>query len=206
LEVRLTLLGFACHELGAGRLWVGRVPDGLMPSAAEFDRLWELHPGELHVITMPGGPVETPRFQKAFGVDYKYSGRVNKALPVSPLLEPFRRWARENINDALNGLLLNWYDGLQGHHIGRHKDSTKNLIPDTPIVTISLGEERTFRLRPWPAQAGGKRTDFPARNGTVFVLPWKTNQNFTHEVPHSTRRTGRRISVTLRAFANGQPI
>ena len=64
-------------------------------------------------------------------------------------------------------------------------------------MTVSLGEERVFRLRPWK-QAG--RVDFPARDGTAFVLPYATNLRWTHEVPPSKRRTQRRISITLRAF------
>src|ERR1043166_9712122 len=57
------------------------------------------------------------------------------------------------------------------------------MIPATPIITISLGEERTFRLRSWPAKPGAKFIDSPAKNGTVFVMPWETNRVFTHEVP-----------------------
>jgi alkylated DNA repair dioxygenase AlkB len=78
------------------------------------------------------------------------------------------------------------------------------MIPATPIITISLGEERTFRLRSWPAKPGAKFIDSPAKNGTVFVMPWETNRVFTHEVPASTRNRGRQISITLRAFANDQ--
>jgi hypothetical protein len=37
----------------------------------------------------------------------------------------------------------------------------------------------------------------------VFVLPYDTNQAWTHEVPHSAPIGGRRISVTLRAFGGG---
>ena len=72
------------------------------------------------------------------------------------------------------------------------------MIDGAPIVTISLGEERIFRLRPW--KMASERVDFPAPDGTVFVLPYATNQRWTHEVPKQKRRTGRRISITLRAF------
>ena len=66
-----------------------------------------------------------------------------------------------------------------------------------PIVTLSLGEERVFRLRPWKGK--GFR-DFPTTNRTALVLPYATNRAWTHEVPHAARFTGRRISVTFRAF------
>lgn len=202
---QMNLSSFECHDLGGGKFWAGQLPDALMPDSAAFESLWQLHPAEFHEILMHGRLVKTPRWQQAFGVDYHYTGKVNEALPVPSLLEPCLHWARENVDDALNGLLLNWYDGQRGHYIGRHRDSIQNMIPGTPIVTISLGEERIFRLRPWPTKLEATPIDFPARNGTVFVMPWETNRAFTHEVPASTRRTGRRISVTLRGFLNDRP-
>ena len=125
---------------------------------------------------------------------------MSQALPIPGLLEPILEWCRSAIDPALNGLLLNWYDGQLGHYIGRHRDSTRNLVPGSGIVTVSFGEERTFRLRPWPARADAPPADFRTASGSVFILPWATNQAFTHEVTPSKRLTGRRISVTLRAF------
>lgn len=101
------------------------------------------------------------------------------------------------VDERLNGMLLNWYDGSLGHYIGKHRDSTKKLVHGVPIVTISFGEQRTFRLRPWKKK--GTR-DFAARCGSVFVMPFETNLAWTHEVPRSAKCQSRRISVTLRAF------
>jgi alkylated DNA repair dioxygenase AlkB len=119
-------------------------------------------------------------------------------LPVDSQLQPFLDWAHSAVDAQLNGILVNWYDGGLRHYIGRHRDSTANLVVGAPIVTISLGEERVFRLRPWK---GKGIIDFPAANGMVFVLPYETNLHWTHEVTHRTRDIGRRISVTLRAFS-----
>ena len=63
-------------------------------------------------------------------------------------LLPVLEWSRSEIHDGLNGVLLNWYDGTLGHYIGKHRDSTTNMVSGTPIVTVSLGEARVFRLRP----------------------------------------------------------
>jgi len=196
------LTGFALHNLdGGGMIWSGQLPTPLLPDAAGFESLWQSHPQEFHEIKMLGRLVKTPRWQQAFGKDYHYTGRVNQALPLPPSLTPFLEWAQASIAPELNGLLLNWYDGQFGHYIGRHRDSIQNMIPGAPIVTISLGGERTFRLRRWPARLKGSPIDLPARNGTVFVMPWETNITFTHEVPASSRNAERRISITIRAFA-----
>ena len=171
-------------------------PFALSPSA--FTQLWDQHPEEYHVIKMRGREVKTPRWQQAYGKSYNYSGTRNIALPISPEMQPFLDWARQEIDPRLNGLLLNWYDGMKDHYIGAHRDDVKDLHLQSPIVTISLGEERVFRLR----KIGDKsvRKDILVQNGDVLVVPWQTNLDFTHEVPKFKRYANRRISVTLRAY------
>lgn len=180
-----------------------RLPDELRPDREGFEELWSLHPERYHRIRMHGREVETPRWQQAYGADYRYTGRVNRALPIPPLLAPLLAWARASFDERLNGLLLNWYDADHEHHIGRHRDSTAGLVEGTPIVTISLGAERVFRLRPWRVEGAG-RIDVPVPDGAVLVMGWATNLAFTHEVPfRPSKDAGRRISVTVRAFDRG---
>lgn len=107
-------------------------------------------------------------------------------------------WCRENIDSQLNGLLLNWYDGTLGHYISRHRDSRRNLIAGAPIVTISFGERRVFRLRPYGGKGYIDYSDL--EDGTVVIMPYDTNLTWMHEVPAHKRYRGRRISVTARAF------
>ena len=84
---------FVTHELDANcKFLVGTLPDEVAVSRPQFDALWAMHPEEYHEIQMPGGLVKTPRWQQAYGADYHYTGRVNKALPVPPLLEPIHAW------------------------------------------------------------------------------------------------------------------
>lgn len=141
--------------------------------------------------------VKTPRWQQAYGRDYTYSGSRNNALQIPPLLAPLLDWARRSIDVRLDSMLLNWYDAELGHYIGRHRDDERQLLVGAPIVTISFGAPRVFRLRPWRGQGF---VDYPVEEGTVIILPWETNTRWTHEVPHGKRFTGRRVSVTLRAF------
>ena len=178
-------------------LHVATLPVDLLPDRAMLERLWKLHPTTYHRIWMHGRQVDTPRFQQAYGADYHYTGSTNRALPIPDELASLHAWCSAAIDARLNGLLLNWYDAALGHYIGRHRDSTKNMCKGTPIVTLSLGEERIFRLRPW---RGTGRRDFPAPHGTVFVMSQATNLAWTHEVPHLRRDRGRRISITWRAF------
>jgi len=89
-------------------------------------------------------------------------------------------------------------DGKLGHKIGAHRDAEKDLTALVPIVTISFGEKRNFRLR---RMEGAKDVhDVEVTNNTALILPYNTNTAFTHEVPASKKLLGRRISVTIRAF------
>lgn len=178
-------------------LEVGELPPELLPDQAAFDALWSLHPDEFHEIVMHGRKVRTPRWQQAYGADYRYTGNTNRARPLTPAMRPWLAWSRESVDPRLNGLLFNWYEGAAGHYIGKHRDSDANRVEGSPIVTLSFGEQRVFRLRPWRGQGF---LDVPAVHGGVIVIPWATNRAWTHEVPAPRGSRGRRVSVTLRAF------
>lgn len=197
--------GFTRTELHNGRyVMSGRIPGELMPSAAQMDALWEMHPMEFRLILIHGQWKKIPRWQEAFGRDYDFSGQTAKAKPVPPILEPFLTWSQWAIDDGLNGMLLNWYDGSLGHYIGPHHDDDRQLLVGNPIVTISLGEERVFRLLREEKRDGktaiAAKHDIAAKSGSVIIIPWDTNQSWKHCVPKRTAYRGHRISITLRAF------
>lgn len=191
---------FTSHLLtDSSRLFIGRLPTGLATSGDAFDALWHQQPRERPWIVIHGRRVQIPRNQQAYGADYAFSGQVSHALPVPELLAPYLGWAREAVDERLNGLLVNWYDAATADYIGAHHDKTKGLVTGSPIVTISCGASRTLRLSRGRG-ANREVRDFPAVAGSVFVMPWDTNRVWKHEVPHFARDTGRRISITLRAF------
>jgi alkylated DNA repair dioxygenase AlkB len=163
----------------------------------QFTEIWNAHPEEYHILKIHGKEVLTPRWQQAYGKNYRYTGAKNNALPIPDFLQVFLNWSKEHIDERLNGLLLNWYDGTKGHYIGAHRDDTRDLEKDSPVVTISLGQERIFRMRPYKKK-GYK--DITIRNGEVIVVPWDTNTKWTHEVPNFKRFDGKRISITARAY------
>ena len=197
LETAFQRAGLTRHALDASHdVWLGRLPEELIPTAEETEALWALHPEAFHMIRIHGRTIPTPRWQQAYGKNYRYTGALQNALPIPDALAALLRWSR-GLDERLNGLLLNWYDGGSKHYIGAHRDDTRDLQDGSPIVTLSFGEERVFRLRPWKQRG---YTDLTVGHGDVLLIPWKTNAAWTHEVPHFVRYTGRRISVTIRAF------
>lgn len=176
--------------------WMGYLPAPVLEGVS-FDALWDLHPDVFPEILMHGRRVKTPRWSQAFGRDYRFSGQLAQADPIPPLLQGVLDWCCEAIDERLNGLLVNWYDGALGHYIGKHRDKTTGMVVGSPIVTVSFGEARVFRLREWK---GVETADCVAENGSVFVVSYEMNKQWTHEVPKLKRYQGRRVSVTLRAF------
>lgn len=162
-----------------------------------FEDIWSLHPDTYHYLTIHGRRIQSPRWQQSYGANYRFSGAVSKGFPVASLLQPYLDWCQKNIHADLNAMLVNWYDADLKHYIGKHRDDTRDLLENTPIVTISLGAPRTFRMRPY---RGSGFIDTTLSHGDVLIIPEETNAKWTHEVPHFKRDKGRRISITCRAY------
>jgi alkylated DNA repair dioxygenase AlkB len=192
---------FECHTLDddGNLFFCGELPERLRVDARGFEMLWRLHPEAYQIIKMFGRPVATPRWQQAYGVDYYYTGQTNQALPLPEECRPILAWSQKAVHEEYNGLLLNWYDGQLEHYIGPHNDNTRDMVVGAPIVTISLGEGRIFRLSHPKTK---RRRDFSAGDATVFITPYETNLAWKHGVPRFARWRGRRNSITIRAFGN----
>src|SRR5207249_6497254 len=81
--------GFECHDCGNGCVvWLGRMPQRLVMTDAQFEEMWQLHPQAHAEIKIHGRKVPIPRWQQAYGSDYHFSGEVNRGLPIPRLLAP----------------------------------------------------------------------------------------------------------------------
>jgi alkylated DNA repair dioxygenase AlkB len=195
-EFMLSPTGFVEHQLEPDiPVFTGRLPPDLLPDSVGFESLWALHPPTQPEVLIDGTLQRAPRWHRAFGHDYQFSGAVVRATVVPQVLQPVLSWARSMIDARLNGILVNWYDGRFRHRIAPHKDSPVGRVAGCPIVTVSFGAERTFQMfvrkRPVAFRVG---------DGAIVVIPDATNRRFAHSVPHLPGDEGRRISVTLRGF------
>ena len=73
----------------------GTLPGHLRLNESAFGTLWAQHPKEYHQIHMYGRLISTPRWQQAYGHDYRYTGNLNKALPIPSVVEPLLTWAQD---------------------------------------------------------------------------------------------------------------
>jgi len=177
--------------------FIGHLPDELIPDERVFESMWKLRPKDFHEITVHGKKTKTPRWQQAFVNDYEFSGTKNVALELPSQFELVVNWAKSQVDPRLTGVLANWYDPALKHYIGGHHDKIGGLVEWSPIVMISFGGDRVFEL----THVLCSKKDFVCTNGSVFILPWITNLSWKHGIPKRAKYDKRRISVTIRAFA-----
>lgn len=177
---------------------------GILPESIQynFEELWNLHPEQYNQVKILGKIVETPRWQQTYGRSYNYTGMEHEALPIPQQLQPFLEYAQKLYPEfVFNQILINWYqNGL--HYIGAHSDNTKPLVKESPIVSISLGEERLFRIK--DKQTKSTIKDIILKDKTVITMGGEFQTHYTHEVPKVSGKKGeqlsRRINITFRCF------
>jgi alkylated DNA repair dioxygenase AlkB len=75
-----------------------------------------------------------------------------------------------------------------------HRDRIPAEIVDPVVALVSLGEPRTFRLRP---QGGGTSRAFKLGRGDLLVTGGQTQRRFEHSVP-KVKASGPRMSIVFR--------
>jgi alkylated DNA repair dioxygenase AlkB len=183
-----------------GESWIEQ---GLIPSHPPLSVLWELHPVEFGAVRIMGREIPTPRWQQSYDRAYWYSGMLHEAPPLPPAFQPFKNWVNTLFDRqwTFNQTLINWYEN--GHHyIGPHSDDTRQLVNASPIVSISLGQPRLFRIRKKNNKENVLDLEMP--NGTYVVMGGKMQESFTHEVPKVQGKKGEalghRVNITFRCF------
>jgi len=180
------------------------LPDNLIPNKTSFKKIWDLHPEEHLNIRIYGKLIPVPRWQQSYGKNYEFSGIIAKGIDIPDELLPYFDFANSmGYSGKFNSALLNWYkDG--NHYISSHADGVTKLLPDSPIITITLclpGEPRIFRIRD---KNKGILKDITTTNGLVLVMGGKFQNELKHEIVKMTgkraEKAGSRISITLRQF------
>ncbi|HEY6429227.1 MAG TPA: alpha-ketoglutarate-dependent dioxygenase AlkB [Acidimicrobiales bacterium] len=75
-----------------------------------------------------------------------------------------------------------------------HRDRIPLEIADPVVALVSLGEARTFLLRP---RGGGKSRAFRLGHGDLLVTGGQTQRRFEHSVPKA-KASGTRMSIAFR--------
>lgn len=185
--------------------WVIHVKGFLAPYDSDaIDKLWNLHPQDRRSISIYGRDVLLPRYIENYGIDYKFSGKMFRGVVPPPslqeLIERLQPLVAGESKTMLNNCLVNWYkDG--NHYIGPHCDNEDKLYTCSPVISLSIGATRTFRLTAKPSvKIPTTNVDLKIQHGDLLVMGGLTQFTHYHSVPKTTKRTDRRISITMRCM------
>lgn len=169
----------------------------------DTDALWSLCPKTPSFVVLYNKTIEMPRRIQSYRVDYRFSGITHKAIPLPEEFVPFADWVDSIGLGLFDQVLVNWYEN-GNQYIGSHADSEGQLVSGSPIITISLGASRTFRIR----KNGKIVHDEIVEHGTVVAMCGSFQQELKHEIPKIAgkkgKNHGRRISITFRKFSDLQ--
>jgi alkylated DNA repair dioxygenase AlkB len=170
-----------------------RAPKEVIP---EFDSLWNLKPQHKEQRMMFGKLVTIPRFVSNFGQPYRFSGKTMPAEPVPAILQPVIDYANERYSDGgtFTEILVNYYES-GNDSISMHSDDEKCIKKHSPILSLSLGEERMFVIKD---RRSGTIRKVALRDGDIIVMGGDFQDHFLHGIPKEPTKSGRRINVTLR--------
>jgi alkylated DNA repair dioxygenase AlkB len=138
---------------------------------------------------------------------------------------------RATLSEDINSLVANDYRHRK-HKIGWHFDKPADIAHGTAIATASLGHARLFQLCPtaelqrwmddtkartkkmeenrdWGIQRKLPRVtplagviDVVLPHGSLFVIGPETNEHYSHCIPVSEKKCGRRYGLTFRTIAS----
>ncbi len=116
-----------------------------------------------------------------------------QAAVASGWLEDARASLSAHYEVRFDSVGLNLYrDGTDS--VAWHRDRIPAEIVDPVVALVSLGEPRTFLLRPY---GGGRSRACKLGQGDLFVTGGQTQRRFEHSVP-KVKSSGPRMSIAFR--------
>jgi alkylated DNA repair dioxygenase AlkB len=141
--------------------------------------------------------VKVPRLMCWYGdpdAYYEYSGVNHQPKPWTLELQNIREKVQQYCQCTFNSVLANLYrDG--GDSMGCHADDEKELGINPVIASLSLGEERLFKLH----HKKSKQTlNIHLQHGDLLVMGGTCQQYWLHSVPKTKALKKPRINLTFR--------
>ena len=150
---------------------------------------------------MFGKTCKQPRKSCNLGANYKYSGIVqsSEAIPeeMHDLLERLGEIADVDYSSLINrvAIVVNYYAGGEDN-IGWHADDEPCIDQSYPIVSVSFGATRDFKIR---NKADKKEVyTLPLADCDVLVMQAGMQAGYQHSLPKRTKVQCPRINITVR--------
>ena len=131
---------------------------------------------------------------------YQYSGVNHQPRLWNSELQSVRAKVEQQCQYAFNSVLANLYrDGKDS--MGRHADDEKELGPNPVIASLSLGDERLFKLH---HKKRKETLDINLGHGDLLVMAGTLQHHWMHSVPKSRELKTPRINLTFRKILVGE--
>lgn len=178
--------------------WIeqGAVPEEIY-TQIDFENLWELHP---HKDKKGSG--DLPRWQETYLGACHMPGLNTEGRSLPEEIKSLYDWGNTflPLDQCFNHVLVNWYEN-GNDYMGPHSDDAPILVPDAPILSISLGAERTFVVRDKQRTI---RLRLRMLSGSYLLMGGQMQRYYTHEVPKEPG-SGRRINISFRLTCPSVP-
>ncbi len=184
-------------------------------SDEEFTTLKNMMPTVHHQIKIFDKTVDLPRLQLCFGQSYKYSGTTSEAIKEIP---PVIQRAMDAVNNHFmksthtkipiySMCLVNYYRNGDDY-IGFHSDDEKQIMPNTPIYSLSFGAKRRFQFKIKDKFENQKvenkldKFEIEPDNNSLIIMGGACQKTHKHSLPKQKNVSDLRINLTFRAFTN----
>lgn len=141
--------------------------------------------------------VKVPRLMCWYGdpgAYYQYSGVNHQPRPWTPELQSVRARIEQQCQCAFNSVLANLYR-YGNDSMGCHADDEKELGLNPVIASLSLGDERLFKLH---HKKRKDTLDIILGHGDLLVMAGSLQHHWLHSVPKTKKIKTPRINLTFR--------
>ena len=147
--------------------------------------------------------VKVPRLMCWYGeldACYHYSGGDHQPRPWNTTLQSVREKVEQQSGNAFNSVLANLYrDGQDS--MGCHADDEKELGVNPVIASLSLGDERLFKLH---HKKRKETVDITLGHGDLLIMAGALQHHWMHSVPKTKKVKTPRINLTFRKILEGR--
>ena len=141
--------------------------------------------------------VKVPRLMCWYGdpdAYYQYSGVNHQPKPWTTELQSVRAEVEQQCGCIFNSVLANLYrDGRDS--MGCHADDEKELGLNPVIASLSLGDERLFKLH---HKKRKETLHINLGHGDLLVMAGSLQHHWVHSVPKTRQLKAPRINLTFR--------
>lgn len=170
---------------------------GFVQNKALFDRLLNELAWQEEKIILMGREISVPRRVCWYGDEkavYRYSGLSHQPLPWHPALLDIKSQIEAVCDRRFNSVLGNLYRNGQDS-MGWHSDSEKELGKNPFIASLSLGDERLFKICHKKTQ---KIQDINLADGDLLMMGGEFQHHYRHCLPKTRQLKSARINLTFR--------